>query len=386
MTRRATSAHHTYHVPRLKELQRLYWAHTIKSLAAGMAAIFVPIYLYKLGYSLSSILIYFLLATLVWAATQAPALRFANRVGFNRCMGLSLLIEGFQILMLATIPQLHWPLWAISLVYGIQISTYWPQFRACFARSLLHQKVGPAVGLSSALLMLALGIAPAAGGAIATWFGITMLYTLAMLCFATAALPLLSGPETIKQEAISLKGISWRRIRRDLIANGGSEIDAVVAEDIWPLFIFLLVPSYVGVGVLSSVAVIASMSIALYVGRRRSTKQAAYLNNGTGVVSLTNAIRLITQSATQIAGINFINGLGEALLVTPFYSRYYQNAEHEPLVPYVYAMMMACVVADCLLYGSLLILSLFFSVKVVLSIGLLIAVPASYTIKLIRTA
>lgn len=349
-----------------------------------MASIFVPIYLYKLGYSLSAILMYFLLATVVWGVTQLPTLRFASRVGFNRCMGLSLLIEGFQILMLATIPQLHWPLWVLATVYGIQISTYWPQFRACFARSLLHQRAGPAVGLSSALLMFALGIAPAVGGAIASWLGIGILYTVAMLCFAAAALPLLSGPEIIRRESFSVRDISWRRIKRDLIANGGSEIDAVVAGDIWPLFIFLLVPSYVGVGVLSSVAVIASMIIALYVGHRRSNKQTPYLNNGTGVVSLTNAGRLITQSTTQIAGINFFNGLGQALLVTPFYSRYYHNAEREPLVPYVYAMMVACVIGDCLLYGSLLLLSLTLSINVVLTIGLLIAVPASYAIKYIR--
>lgn len=384
MTRRTTPHHHTYHLQRMKELRHLYWAHTIKSLAAGMAAIFVPIYLYKLGYSLSAIFFYFLVTTLVWAATQLPALRFASRVGFNRCMGLSLLVEGFQILMLATIPQLHWPLWLIASVYGVQISTYWPQFRACFARSLMHQKAGPAVGLSSALLMLALGVAPAVGGTIASWLGISVLYTVAMLCFAAAALPLLSGPEIIKQESFRMRDISWRRIRRDLIANGGSEIDAVVAADIWPLFIFLLVPSYVGVGILSSVAVIASMIIALYVGHRRSIRQAPYLNNGTGVVSITNAGRLITQSASQIAGINFFNGLGQALLVTPFYSRYYQNAERELLLPYVYAMMAACMIADCLLYGSLLLLSLVLSIKIVLTIGLLIAVPASYAIRYIR--
>lgn len=386
MTRKNHASHNVYHMPRLKELRRLYWAHTVKSLAAGMAAIFVPIYLYKLGYSLSAIIAYFLVATVVWGVTQLPALRFANRVGFNRCLGLSLLIEGLQILMLATIPQLHWPLWSMAAVYGIQISTYWPQFRACFTRSLLHRNVGPAVGLSSALLMFALGIAPAIGGAIASWFGIVILYVIAMLCFAAAAIPLLSGPEMIRREPFKVRDVSWRRVKHDLIANAGSEIDAVVAEDIWPLLIFLLVPSYVGVGVLSSVAVIASMVIAVYVGHRRSKAQEGYLKNGVGVVSFMNAGRLMAQSASQVAGVNFINGLGQALWVTPFYSRYYQNAEREPLLPYVYAMNIVCVIGDCLLYGTLLGLSYIFSAKVVLTIGLLIAVPASYTIKYIRAA
>lgn len=387
MTHHASHHQHYYHIPRLKELRYLYWAHTMKSLAASMVAIFVPIYLYKLGYGLPGILGYYLLAMLFWGLTQAPAIRFAGRYGFNRSMGLSLLIEGFWILMLATIPQLHWPLWTVGLAWGLSISFYWPQFRACFTRSMLHRKVGPTVGLSSALLMLALGIAPAIGGAIASWFGISVLYVLTMLCFAAAAWPLLRGGEIVDgNEPFHPKQVPWRRAWRDFVANSGSEVDSSVATTAWPLFIYLLVPTYVGVGVLNSVAVVASIIIALYVGYRRSKSQAGYFKNGVNVMSLTDAIRLITQSAGQVASVNFINGLGQALQVTPFYSRYYQNAEREPLLPYVYGMNIACAIGDCLLFGSLLLLSLFLPIKLVLAIGLIVAVPASYAIRLIRPA
>lgn len=162
------AGHYHYHLIRIRssELRRLYWAHTVKELASSLVTIFVPIYLYRLGYSLSAIMGYFLMTSLFWGLTQALALHWANRVGFNRSMGHSLLIQGFQILMLATLPSAHWPLWSIALVWGVSISLYWTQFRACFTRSLLHRRVGPVVGLSSALLMLAYGVAPAIGGAI----------------------------------------------------------------------------------------------------------------------------------------------------------------------------------------------------------------------------
>lgn len=377
--------HHYYHMLRMKgELSRLYWAHTVKELAASMVTIFIPIYFYRLGYTIQDIMLYFLLATVFWGITQAPLMRWANRIGFHRAMGLSLIIEGLQILMLATLTSVHWPLWAISLVWGISISLYWPLFRACFARSLLHKKVAPAVGVSSALLMLALGIAPAIGGAIASWFGIGFLYIAAMFCFIAAAAPLFIGPEFIKGEKYSLKEVSWRKVWRDLIANMGSEVDASIAVNIWPLFIFLLVPTYVGVGILSSASVIASIIIALYVGHRRSKEITGYLRNGSSVISLTNAVRLFTQSVGQIASVNFFNGLGQALMVTPFYSRYYQNAEREPLLAYAYAMQMICVLGDALLFGSLLLLSFVFSVKTVLLIGLIVGIPAGYLIRLIR--
>jgi MFS family permease len=353
-------------------------------LAASLVTIFVPIYLYRLGYSIPAIMGYFLMTSVFWGLTQAWALRFANRIGFNRCMGLSLLIQGFQILMLATLKNNHWPLWSIALVWGVSISMYWTQFRACFTRSLLHRRVGPAVGVSSALLMLAYGIAPAIGGAIASWLGIGVLYILTMLCFVAAALPLFTGEELLEHEAFSLREIRWRKIYRDLLANAGGEVDTMVATSVWPLFIFLIIPTYVGVGILSSVSVIASIFIALYVGERQARKMSSYLNNGTSIISLTNSVRLVIQSVSQIAGVNFFNGLGQALMVTPFFSRNYQNAEREPLLPYVYAMLISCSIADTLLFSLLLLLSLVIPVKIVLIIGLVLAIPASYAIRLIR--
>jgi hypothetical protein len=379
-------AHYHYHVLRIRqsELRRLYWAHTVKELASSLVIIFVPIYLYRLHYSLSAIMGYFLLTSVFWGMTQKLAMRYANLVGFNRTMGSGLLIQGLEILMLATLKQAHWPLWSIAFEYGLSISLYWTQFRACFTRSLLHRRVGPAVGFSSALLMLAYGAAPAIGGAIASWLGIGVLYALTMLCFVAAALPLFFGPEFMEHEPFRLRELHLRKVWRDLAANAGTEVDVMVATTAWPLFIFLLVPTYVGVGILSSVAVIASITIALYVGQRQARKMTGYLNNGAGVISLTNGVRLAIQSVSQIAGVNFLNGLGEALVVTPFFTRYYHNAEREPLLPYVYAMLMACAAADTLLFALLLLLSLVLSIKTVLVIGLILAVPCSYAVRLIR--
>jgi hypothetical protein len=98
-----------------------------------------------------------------------------------------------------------------------------------------------------------------------------------------------------------------------------------------------------------------------------------------------NAGRLFTQSAGHIAGVNFVNGLGRALLSTPYESRYYRNAEREPLLPYIYAMMVVCAVGDVLLFGTLLLVSLFAPIEIVLAAGLAIAIPAAYAMRLMRS-
>ncbi len=351
-----------------------------------MTSIFIPIYLYRLHFSITEIMGYFLIFAIAWGLLQYPIMRFSNFIGFNRAMGISMIIQGIHVVMLATIPIYHWPLWLVASVWAILVAMYWPNFRACFAKSLLHKKVGPSVGLSIALLLLAYGLAPVFGGAIATQFGIFMLYILAMVLFVSASIPLFSGREIIKRQPFDLKAIKWRRIWKDLVANMGSEVDDTIGAFIWPLFIFLLIPSYIGVGILSSVSVIACMLIAFYVGHKEVSKGArGYLNKGTMTITLMNTFRLFTQSASQIAGVNFINGLGRALLTTSYDSRYYQNAEREPLLPYIYLMLTICAVGDFIIFSILWIISLFAPIGVVVAVGLILAVPASYLIRLIRT-
>lgn len=376
------SRHH-YHVIRLDELKRLYWAHALRGFAANMSMIFVPIYFYRIGYSLTEIMAYFLYFSIFWGLTQYPAVYITNKVGANKIMALGLVVEGVHILMLATVQSYGWPLWSIGLIMGLAASLYWPGFRGCFAQSLLHKKIGPAVGLAAALYLVAYGIAPAIGGAIATYFGIGTLYVLAMLCFIAAALPLFTAPEIIKNVDIRLSNLNWRKIRKDLIANAGDNIDDSVLSNIWPLFIFLLVPTYVGVGILSSITIIASIVISLYVGKK-VRKRSGFLPRGSWVVSITNMARVFTQSAGHIAGVNFLNGLGHALMLPSYDARYYKNAEQEPILLYVFAMLMAGAVGCTLLFGSLLLISLVAPIEIVLAVGLLIAIPAGYAIRLIR--
>ncbi len=369
--------HHHYHAIRLTELKRIYWAHTVKQLATSMTVIFVPIYLYNLDYSLQAILWYFFIANVLWIMFQYPLMKFSNRIGANKAMAIGLALSGVQSLMLATLPLYHWPLWLIAL--------YWPNFRACFAKSLLHKSAGKAAGISAALTTLAYGIAPAIGGFVAEGFGIAMLYGLSVGLFMAAALPLLTSNEIVHKDPFRLKSLNIRKIKRDLLANMSDNIDDSILTVIWPLFIFLLIPSYAGVGILSSISVIAGIIIALYVGQREELRGAhRYLKRGALVTSLANGIRLFSQSVPQIAGANFINGLGHALLATPYNARYYENAGREPLLPYIFAMMTISGIANALLFGILFVVSLFYPIQTVLLIGLVLAIPAGFAIRLIR--
>jgi hypothetical protein len=46
-----------YHIPRLKEIGKVYWCNTMANLGSSLAAIFVPIFLLKNGYDFTDVLV-----------------------------------------------------------------------------------------------------------------------------------------------------------------------------------------------------------------------------------------------------------------------------------------------------------------------------------------
>lgn len=382
---KATHAHPHFHKPRLTEVRRIYWSHSIKLIAANLVTIFIPIYLLNLGYDLGEIVLYYLFMAVLWGVLQYPILKLSNRIGTNKAMAVSFGIQFIQLLLLATLPAMRWPLWSISLTWAVYVAFYWPCFRASFAKGLAGKFPGRSVGISNALTTVAYGIAPAVGGIVATVFGITSIYIAAMGLLVIAAIPLLNGPEIIKNDPFKLSKLRLPRIRRDLFANAASEVDDMALSIIWPLLIFLIFPTYAGVGILSSVAVISGIVISLYVGRREERKGVRrYLDQGVAVTAVSNAGRLVAETTASIATVNLFSGLGHALINTPFVTEYYREANREPRLPYMYAMMVACAIADSLFFALMFVLAQLIPDKTVLAAGLAAIVPITLAIRLIR--
>ena len=172
----------------------------------------------------------------------------------------------------------------------------------------------------------------------------------------------------------------------DFIGNGGSTVDDCVGLLVWPLLVFIIIPNYAGVGILSALVVISAILISLWVGWREGKKgEAHYLKQGSLVISVTNGLRFLTQTVFQVAGINLLAGVGQALYTTPLASRYYKNAVREPTLEYVFAMQVVSGIAWAAYPLLLLCLTFVLPDKQVLIFGALLAIPATWTIRYIRT-
>ncbi len=374
-----------YHLLRMTEIGRLFWAHTLVVLSGSLVGVFVPIYLLKLGYSFTDVLMFLTLLQAFSFVLQIPVIQGVTRLGPHRMMGFGIVLQVVFFSLLVSLPTLHWPLWLPALSWALYRTAYWPAFHINFSRAEHQHNATKEIGSIQAMVTLMKGIAPAIGGLIAGMFGIHWIYGVAIGMSVIAALPLLKPEERPYRFPPSRRRFNFAKVRLDLLANAANAMTTGAESTVWPILVFLLLETYQGVGLLSSVVALASISTALYVGARTKRRGPRhFMSEGVTLSSFADVLRLAAQNSGHVFGINLFTGVGNSLYYTPFFSRYYQHAGEESRVEYVTGMEMASMLGTLVIFTAMWAASFHFAIRETLLIGIALAVPANFLIRRIR--
>jgi hypothetical protein len=363
----------------------MYWSHSLRGVAMALIGVFIPIYLLELGYPLQEVVLFFALAGAVQLACLYPTMRLLAHVGGNHTMAIGTALSILHIGSLIALPIFHLPLWPLVLILGICWALYWYAARINFIMGFDAKKEGRQVGTSFALYVAAGGVAPILGGIISQLAGINVTYGVAAGLCLIALVPLLSGPEIVKRARPRISTFKWRPFLPDYLAGGCMSVDDFIQSNVWPLVIYLILPSYVGVGAVTSLTIISAVLISLYIGRREAVRgEKHYIKEGTYMLTSVGALRFLVQNSLHITGLNFLYGASRAMVDTPWYSRYYEKARASRTLEYVYFMQVFCcasfVAAGLLTYVILLFLP---SLQGLL-LAMLLSTPFIFGIKYIR--
>jgi hypothetical protein len=368
----------------MREMGIVYWCHTIGGIAISLVSIFIPIYLLKTGYTFTTVLYYILMQQVLAALLQFPVSTLFRFFRPHTIMALGSLAYVVLFGLLSTLNHYHWPLLLLALAWALNRSLYWLGFHYTFSLSRGHHNAGQQIAGINALAIVGSTVAPAIGGIIASLFGITYIYVAAMALLLIAITPLFTpnGPEKTK---VHFDFQQLQLMRRDMLANLFNGTVLMTEQYFWPLFIFFIISSYAGIGMLSSVIALTSIAMTLYVGKHQAVKGDKYfLRRGTAAYSLASIGRAIAQSTTQVFGLNVLGGIGRSLYVTPFINRYYTNSDTPYRLGYIAAMESAFSVGAAVFTCFILLLSLFMPDSAALSAGLLVVAFSAWGVRLIR--
>lgn len=267
------AAHHfpSYFHRRLnKQLGGLYLAATILDFALAMVVLFEPVYLYRLGYSIEHILLYYVVVYSVYYFIVPLGGKFVARFGPARSMALStVMLIGYYASLFA-VQSVSVFFWIAPLFFALQKMLYWPAYHLEFILSSDQGERGKEFSGLWSLSTIVYIIGPVLGGVIIQQSGFNVLFILVMVLIMCSNIPLFLSPVTYHGTLSSY----WQMLIqpftklhvRSMVAYLALGEELIMLT-IWPIFIALTFVSYEKMGGAIAIATLITALVTLYIGK-----------------------------------------------------------------------------------------------------------------------
>ncbi|MBS3145419.1 MFS transporter [Candidatus Woesearchaeota archaeon] len=324
--------------PLNKELKEIYLFLTIKSLALSMFGIFIPLYLLiDLGFPLKSVLLFFIIAEVVWILSSFFSGKVLARIGAKHTILLGVFLTIVYLMFLVTMKQGILPYFYLAAFFdGISASLYWMGFHANFVRSSHRKYRGQE---ASIWMVIPKGInlfGPILGGLILTFFSFESLFILVSILMIFSTIPLFLSRDVFKRYHYDYKKIFGRIKLKESLGLFGMGIRARSFTLLWPIFVFFILGTYLSLGSLFSFATLLGVVFFIIVGRwSDKVDKRTLISAGSIMHSFTWFVRTPIQTALQVFSIASLDMITSAVILVPFDALSYDRAAEGNPIEYI---------------------------------------------------
>ncbi len=255
--------------------KELFASVGILGFAISAATLFEPIYLNTLGYTFSQIVFFYVIAYALYLVLIPFGAKFVLRYGYEYgiALGSSLLI--IYYLALFGIPQLPELFYFAPVLLSFQKIFYWMGYHGDFARSAGRKEMGRELGEISFIIGLVTIFGPIAGGAVASAFGLRLLFLFVAILILISNIPLFRVRVHEKEKTIPYDGafqlLKEPVHRRRFFASLGYGEDFISAV-FFPIFIYSVVQGAARVGMIVTFSSLMTALALLYMGKLTDDK------------------------------------------------------------------------------------------------------------------
>lgn len=359
-----------------KQMKSLMSATALLDFALAAIALFEPIYLYTLHWSLASIsLFYFGVYALAFFLLPLGA-RYAGKIGFQHSILFSSPFLIAYYLALYAIPK-NQAFVAVAIVaYALQKCLYWPGFDSEMATAGHDGERGREVSNITSLASFAAILGPTFGGILIGALGFSVSFAIIGLMMLLSNIPLLSMPQERARDGLpylpALRRVFSKEHRRFVVALCGFG-DEYVALVIWPIFIFVTLGGFAATGVLVSISLLLSTIALLFIGRLSDLQSRhAVLRTGSLFTSFSWFIRPFLLGSFGVLAGDFFYRVSKSLLSVPLVATVYERAGKGPLLERIALYEMSIFLGKAL--------------TMLLGVGLALLLPGNFAVFFIAAA
>lgn len=299
---------HYRHLPHpVDDLPVLFASSLARRVSVVFLSLFSPIYLFQifssralpLKFALTLVLTYFFLVFLAKLFTLSFAENLGLKIGYRGILlfsGLPFLLFIPFLIKIDQFPLLFIPA-ALSL--GAHGGLFWWGYHGFFIKSGKAPAFGQELGTTAGLDTLAQFASPLLGAFIITQLGFNFLFWLSGLIFLFSLALLIPTSEKKPHADIKLKQTIQLILAHKVIslAYFGHSSSSAWYSSIWPLFIFLVLGTTLGVGEVVSASVIIAALITFLVGLQTDKGQGKkIISFGSPLLSFSWVLRFLGQN------------------------------------------------------------------------------------------
>ena len=313
------------------ELGELYLNIMLRQFSASLIAVFIPLYLIGLGFSLVDV-IGFYMVFFGLLALFAPLATIVGRfVGVKHVILYSTPITIAYLLGLQFfLPKHPGLLYVIAALAAIQGIFYWIPMHSLIVRALHSKRRGREVGLFQSLQHLSALLAPALGGVIIVFGSYSILFTVVIVFRIFSIIPLFFTPDIHPRIDISLKRMFSGKHLRFTAAFVSEGVLTAISTMLWPLFIFITVKSTLSVGLVATLTEVGVVVFTLYIGRLSDImRKEKLLHLGGMLQGFIWFVRYLANTAVKIFAIGFLDGFLQVMITVPLTTLLYEQAMKE---------------------------------------------------------
>ncbi len=350
-----------------RQVRELYSATIILNFAIAMVSIFEPVFLYTLfikQYSLSTtlsfILLFYLVVYIAYFFCVPLGAKFVKRFGFEISIALGCVFMALFYFCLFASSHYIGLIFVAIIVYVLWKMFYWPAYHGDFAKYSMDGEQGREVGDLIVLQALIYVAGPVVGGLLLQFYGFKSLFIFAAIIIILSNVPMLITKEKLIPQSFDYKSafkrLFARENRRKFISLWGFGEEFIVLI-IWPIFMFVIIKDFLGLGVITGIATLITLLIYLYIGKLTDKKNHGYLLKiGELAYFFVWMLRALISSVGGVLLLDTASRLSKQAIAVPIVAETYEKAQDNSVMEGITFFEMSLVVGKIIAIVLALIL------------------------------
>ena len=256
---------------RKSNLLNYYHHKTVYFFGEALINILLPVYFLLIGFSIASVISWFILTMLFSITFGLSTIAFGNKFGIKKALFMGLMLEAAFLILLPFVNRSVFIFIFIALLAGLSNSFYWINDITVFTTISKKDHEGLQAGIIDSIEAAVSIAPPVIGAVILTLYGIVYLSSTAALIVALSVLPLLVLKKVRFKMRFDIRslGVYLRRYKlkkKTLFQIMNRNMQTQVIYTIWPIFLFVSGINVISIGIVGAILAFAGIITPLIIG------------------------------------------------------------------------------------------------------------------------